>query len=206
MDKCIIITSFLNGKINDLIDISDSYIVCADGGYDRAAAENISPDAVIGDFDSVRSPLPDDTEIIQVPSHKDITDTSLCIDHAVEKGYRSIMILGGIGGRADHTVANIQNIVAAAEKDISVIMIDEQNMIMALIDDEIYLPSRPGYKLSLLAHSARCEGVTVTGVEYPLHDHTLTSDYPLGVSNEFIDNDAYIKVDKGQLLIIMSRD
>ncbi|MGI6722716.1 MAG: thiamine diphosphokinase [Anaerovoracaceae bacterium] len=206
MDKCIIITSFINGKIKDLVDIEDSYIVCADGGYDIARRENITPDVLIGDFDSLPGPVPADIKVKQYPSHKDLTDTAICIQHAAEMGFRNILIVGGIGGRADHTIANIQNIVAAAEKNISVILLDEQNIAMAIIDDEIYLPARPGYKLSLFSHSEECRGVTVTGVEYPLEEATLTSDYPLGVSNEFLDDEVYIRVKKGQLLIMLSRD
>lgn len=206
MKKCIIITSLLSGKINDLIDITYSYIVCADGGYDIALKEKIIPDVLIGDFDSIKNPLPQNIKTVKVPVHKDVTDTALCIDYAVEQGYTNICILGGLGGRIDHTIANMQNLIAAAEKNISVMMLDDQNTVMAIIDDEIYMPARPGYKLSLLSHSDTCEGVTVTGVEYSLENHTLTSSYPLGVSNEFLDDDVYIKVKKGKLIIIMSRD
>lgn len=204
-ERCIIITSHIQGSIKDIIDPKDAYIICADGGYDLAAREGITPDIAIGDFDSAKN-IPDNVPLLQVPSHKDVTDTSLCIDHAAEKGFHRIFLIGGLGGRADHSIANIQNMVAAAKNNLSIIVMDEKNMVMAIVDDEIVLPSMEGWKLSLLSFSDECLGVTASGVAYPLENARLTSDYPLGTSNEIIKKEAFIKVKKGVLLLMYSRD
>lgn len=219
MKKCIIITSFINGTIRDLIDSGEAFIICADGGYARARAEQIEPDVIIGDFDSleqhpeavsaISAVNSQDTEspvVFRKPTKKDLTDTALCIEYAVEQGFRHILVVGGLGGRADHSIANIQNLVAAAENGVSIIMLDQQNLVMVLIDDETILPAREGWKLSLFSYSPQCTGVTVTGTAYPLQDAVLTSDFPLGVSNEITGKAAGIKVRSGQLLIMMSRD
>lgn len=205
-EKCIIITSHIHGNLKDLIDFDDAYILCADGGWELARDAGIKPDLIVGDLDSSKETPPHDIPLEKLPTHKDLTDTARCIHCAVEKGYRRIFLLGGLGGRADHSLANLQNMVAAAKKQISIIMMDAQNIVMALVDDEILLPAMPGYKLSLFSHSDRCEGVTARGVEYPLDNAVLTSDYPLGVSNEFVEEEAYLKVAHGTLLIMLSKD
>lgn len=206
MEKCIIITSYIEGKIRELVDISEEdYIICADGGYDLAAAENITPDIVMGDFDSSNIPIPQGTNVVTVPAKKDITDTALCLDHAAEKGYRQVLIIGGIGGRLDHTIANIQNIFAYTQKGLSVMMVDQGNIVTALTNGATVIPPRDGYKLSLFSHSDACTGVTVSGAQYPLDNHTLTSHFPLGVSNEFAGEDVFVEVKDGELLIVLSR-
>lgn len=207
MEKCIIITSYIEGKIKELVDISEEdYIICADGGYDLAVAENITPSIVIGDFDSFNITVPQGINIVTVPAKKDVTDTALCLDHAAEKGYRHVLIVGGIGGRLDHTIANIQNIFAYTKKGMSVIMADQGNIVMALINGGTLIPPRNGYKFSLFSHSDACRGVTVSGAQYSLQNHTLTSQFPLGVSNEFGEDDVIVEVEDGELLIVLSRD
>lgn len=206
MEKCIIITSHIKGKIRDLVDISEKdYVICADGGYDFAVAENIAPNLVIGDSDSVKARIPKHIETICVPTKKNETDTALCIDHAAQEGYRQILIVGGMGRRLDHTIANIQNIFAYSAHGLSIIMIDRRNIVMTLINNSISIPRRPDYKFSIFSFSDICKGVTITGAEYPLTNHTLTSHYPLGISNEFAEEDVFVEVKEGQLLIIMSK-
>ena len=210
-ERCIIITNYLQGNIRDLIDIQeDDVILCADGGYVNATAEGIKPSRVIGDFDSRssfnREDVPDDIPVEPWSSHKDYTDTALCLDWAIEHGYRNILVIGGFGGREDHTIANLQNLFLFAKQGASVMMVDRQNLAFPLIDGEVTLEGRDGWYLSVFAHSEKAEGVTLRGVEYPLEDHTLTNDFPLGVCNEPTGDEVYIKVEKGELLIMMTRD
>ena len=49
--------------------------------------------------------------------------------------------------------------------------------------------------------SGRAEHVTLTGLQYPLVDGTLESDFPLGVSNHFVAPEASVTVGKGLLLV-----
>ena len=209
--RCIIITNYIKGTIRDLIDLKeDDMILCADGGYVNAAAEGIRPDMVIGDFDSRkefrREDVPEDIPVDPWPSHKDYTDTALCLDWAVEHGYRNILVVGGFGGREDHTIANLQNLFLFARRGAAVMMIDRQNIAFPLIDDEVVLEGREGWYLSVFAHSDKAEGVTLRGVEYPLEDFTMTNEFPLGVCNEAAEDEVYIKVEKGALLIMMTKD
>lgn len=66
------------------------------------------------------------------------------------------------------------------------------------------LPPRPGGTLvSVFCHGDRAEGVTLTGLAYPLSDAVLTGDFPLGVSNRRLDGlPATVSVRRGALLIL----
>ncbi len=211
MQRCIIITSYLNGKIRDLIDLmEDDFILCADGGYKVARDEDIIPSLVIGDFDSNqrvrREDIPDDIPVETHPVMKDLTDTGLCLEYAIEKGYRNIMILGGFGGREDHTVANLQNMFNYAKDGALIMMIDRQNVAFPLIDSDILIPERKGWTISVFSHTEKSYGVTIRGALYPLEDHVLDNDFPLGVGNSAVEDEVYIKVERGALLVMMSHD
>jgi len=210
-ERCIIITNFLHGKIRDLIDIYETdYIICADAGYRLAVAEGIQPSVVVGDFDSSsefrQKDIPEDIPTVVWPHHKDYTDTGLCLDYAMDKGFRSILIIGGFGGREDHTIANIQNMFYFAREGAQVMMIDEQNIAFPLIEDEVTMPDRPGWYLSVFAHTDTAKGVTIRGAEYELEDGELDNFFPLGVCNWCIGNELTIGVREGALLVMLSRD
>lgn len=68
------------------------------------------------------------------------------------------------------------------------------------------LPPRPGGTLvSVFCHGDRAEGVTLTGLAYPLSGAVLTGDFPLGVSNRRLDGQpATVAVRRGTLLIFQS--
>ncbi|NLD19419.1 MAG: thiamine diphosphokinase [Clostridiales bacterium] len=207
MKRGIVITSFVEGKIRQLVGIDeDDYIICADGGLALALAEGIKPDVVIGDFDSLDIQVPNGVSVQRLPVHKDVTDTAAALQYAEERGLDYIVIAGGIGGRLDHTIANIQNIFAALDRGVTVVMVDKGNTVMALRDSSAKIKKLGSCKLSLFSFSQKCLGVTVSGVEYPLKEHTLTADYPLGVSNEFVKDEAFVRVRQGRLLVILSQE
>lgn len=207
MKRCIIITSYIEGNLADIVEICENdYVICADGGYDHAKKFNIIPDLLVGDFDSLKSPIDPEIEIITFPSEKDDTDTGLCISTALQKGFRQLVIIGGMGGRFDHAMANIQIMLKAAEQSASVVMTDKHNFATILINSQLKIPKKNGHHLSIFSLSEESQGVTVTGVKYPLHNHTLTYNFPLGVSNEFLQPEACVSVKKGKLLIVLSTE
>ena len=213
-ENCYIILSHIEGKLAEIaMPEDDAFVICADGGYAKAAEAGIKPDLVIGDLDSSEGvEIPADIPLIKLQVEKDVTDTDSCLNYAVENGFSSIFIIGGLGGRCDHSIANIQNIVRYSQcKDDHdctprIIMADKYNYLFALTNDHVQLPALDGHKLSLLSFTDKCEGVSVSGVHYPLEDHTLTNTFPLGVSNEFEADVIDIGVKKGTLLVIMSKD
>lgn len=207
MYKCYIITAYIIGNLSSLLDNKKGdYIICADGGYALAAKEKIVPNLVIGDFDSYKGTLPAEIKTIILPKEKDETDTLACVKYAITLGFKEIVILGGTGGRLDHTIANIQCLYYGAKNGISIVLRDEKNIVSVHLPSSFRVEKYQDYKLSLFAFSQICEGVTIRGLKYPLSDYTLDESFPLGVSNEFIDDFADISFKKGVLLLILSRD
>lgn len=213
-ENCYIILSHIEGRLEEIaVPEEGSFVICADGGYEKAVSAGIKPDIIIGDLDSYSGDeLPEDIPLKKLPVEKDVTDTDSCLEYAIDQGFVSIFIIGGLGGRCDHSIANIQNIVRYSQFSEKlgcapkIIMADKYNYLLALTDDSVQLPRLDGYKVSLLSFTEKCEGVTVTGVHYPLEDYTLTNTFPLGVSNEFEDDVMTLEVRKGTLLVIMSKD
>lgn len=207
MKHCSII-SFIENNANELLKHinKNSYIICADCGYLYARESGITPDLIIGDFDSYTGSLPDNIPIIRLPVEKDNTDTDICISHAIENGFTDITIYGGLGGRLDHTIANLQLIADAAERGINISLIGDNFEIFAVSDSSISLSKRENCYLSVFSLSDISEGVSETGTKYSIDNATLTRTFPLGVSNEFADDTAVITVKKGTLLIIICHE
>lgn len=205
MERCIIITAFSKNKIKNSVNIKeDDFIICADGGYDLAVGENILPDLVIGDMDSGKN-VDYLCKSIYVQPEKDDTDTMLCLKHGINVGYKHFVIVGGIGGRLDHTYANLQTLVYAADKGVYAELCDGENRAFILCEKSACIQKCENTKLSVFAFSDVCEGVNIEGAKYTLKDAALSSSYPLGVSNEFESDFAKISVKKGKLLIILSK-
>jgi len=107
MSKCYLVVSYLEGCLKELLDHQQGdTIICADGGYERLKEIGLSPDLIIGDMDSLSCPLPEHIPFYPLPVEKDDTDTLAALKKAIELGFRDIILVGGLGGRRDHTLAN----------------------------------------------------------------------------------------------------
>lgn len=181
------------------------YLICADGGLVHAQRLGLEPDLVVGDFDSYSGERSYRCETVQVPSEKDESDTLLAVRLAADRGYRRVLLLGGTGGRMDHTVSNLQTLVYGLELGLEVSLADEDNLAFVLRNECRQVEARPGWMLSVFCYGDRAEGVNLSGVKYPVKDGTLTNAFPLGLSNEFRSESASIGVERGTLLVILSR-
>lgn len=177
------------------------FIVCADSGYDHAKGLGITPDLVIGDMDSIVSGVESGPEIITAPVQKDETDSMLCVDTLAARGFDEILFFGAMGGRPDHSFANITLLLYAAKKGIKLEII-YKNSHMFIINDKTVLHGNIGDTFSLFAIGGNAEGITAEGFLYPLNNETLYADNPRGVSNEFLAGDAFVSVKNGYLLAI----
>lgn len=182
------------------------FVICADGGWRHTEALGITPDLIVGDFDSAPRPDLPGVEIIGHRPQKDDTDMMLALQEAINRGYREILLFGGTGGRLDHTYANFQTLLYAAEHGAHARLIDESNEVLLLKNGTITLPKRENTKLSVFSFSERAEGVSEKGVQYPLDGATLANGNPMGVSNEWTAQKAEIGVKNGVLLIILSKN
>ena len=220
--RCVIITAHMEGRILENVKPEKGDVfICADGGYLYAEDEGIRPSAIIGDFDSIGKapefldcscsagqPLP---EIVRLPAEKDDTDTLACVKWGMAKGYRDFIIAGGLGGRFDHSYANVQTLSYLIDHGCPTWIIDGGNSLTMIAGSEaageasIPLTPSPGRKFSIFSYDERCEGVSVSGAKYGLDNAVLTQSFPIGVSNEFITGEAArVSVKKGKLLIMTS--
>ncbi|MDL2258252.1 thiamine diphosphokinase [Eubacteriales bacterium OttesenSCG-928-K08] len=181
------------------------YLLCADGGYAHCVRHGITPHAVIGDCDSTLGFDPPAQLLHIAPREKDDTDTMLCAKHALELNYKSFLIIGGIGGRFDHTLANIQTIAFLHKNGARAELIDAFDRTFFMENETRTLNAQRGCMLSLFAYSNECAGVSISGVKYPLKNARLTQFFPLGVSNQFVEEKAEISVEEGLLLVVLSK-
>ena len=203
--KALILTSHIEyaGSI-DLSWLENDFLVCADGGARYAEELGLTPDLYIGDYDSGK--VPASANVILLPAEKDQTDTEAALELAWDRGCRDITILGGLGGRFDHTMGNIALMKKYCDKVSSICILDGTNLVMMKTPGN-YTLSRDRWKyLSVMAYGDPCEGVCLTGVKYPIHEMTLTSDCTLTVSNEITSDAAHLSFRKGHLLVIRSSD
>lgn len=190
-----------SGSINnyDIVrnKISDSdFIICADGGYNHARALGIAADLLIGDFDSI-SEIPEDILKIKYPVEKDMTDAALALEAARDKGSDEILLFGFTGDRQDHTITNILMLLNYPEA----VIFDDNNEIR-ILSDKLTVDGRKGQTLSIIPIRGNLEGVTTTGLLYPLNNETLYLGKSRGVSNIMTENSCTIECKGGRGLII----
>ncbi len=183
----------------------DSFIIAADAGYDRLFSFGLTPDLLIGDFDSI-SDIPVGIEKLTFPSKKDFTDTHLAIDEALKRGFKKITVIGAFGGqRLDHTISNIQSAVFFSQTNADITFTDGINFVKAIRNGKISFDSGYSGYISVFCFSGKAEGVSINGLKYELTKAVLTDYEPLGVSNEFTGKTAEISVENGTLIIIYQK-
>ena len=182
-------------------------VIAADAGILHLERLGVKPDLVLGDFDSLgRVPELPDVEVS--PVRKDDTDSMLAARRALDIGGERLMFFGCLGGkRLDHTLANIQALAWCAGRGAEAYLVGEGCCLAALPGgrslsfDERY---RGDFSVFCLGEDA--EGVTERGLSYSLEDSALTARFPLGVSNSFTGEAAYVSVRRGTLIIYWQDD
>lgn len=191
----------------DITLTENDLVIAADGGYDHLLQIGLRADVVIGDFDSVTSSeIWEDTicEKLTYPPEKDDTDMMLAIKLGLSKNFEQFSIYGGLGGRLDHTVANIQSLSFLAEHSAQGILHHPDYELTVIKNSSFTIAKdKTGY-ISVFSLSNTSENVTIKGLEYELAGATLTNSFPLGVSNAAIGKKGIISVERGTLLITWS--
>lgn len=208
---------FLNGEIKDYNAIKDiilknnyDYIICADGGANHTYNMGIIPNYIIGDLDSIDKNIVDyyknsSVDFEKFPTKKNETDSELCIYLAKKLNANKIHLIGALGGRIDHTIANINLLYYIKSKGIDPVIISEKEEIYIAINEELVINGEVGNIVSIIPINGDAQGVTLKNLEYPLEDHCMEFSLPLGISNVMTDNKCIIKVDDGSLLIIKNK-
>ena len=204
--------------------ISADQVIAADRGLLFCERHGFIPRYIVGDFDSAGGEDPGitgrlaeyekrpDVTVCRYPSHKDQTDTQIAAALAAELGWRSFFVLGGTGTRLDHVLGNLQVMEQMARRGIEMVLVDPHNRIRMLAGESrlrILREKAPGGGrgvFSLVPWGGPAEGVTLTGMEYPLQNALLRTDDALGISNEIREEEATVSVRKGSLLVIEASD
>ncbi|MDB5078474.1 MAG: Thiamine pyrophosphokinae [Chloroflexi bacterium] len=186
-------------------------LICADGGGDVALAWELLPDLLVGDMDSI-SPVSLETfknspgvEVRIAPVEKDETDLELALLTAIERGSRDITILGGLGGRLDHTLGNIYLLAAAqlAQAGAKARMLGELEEVLVLRGGEtLELKGQPNELVSLIPLTPVAQGIRTGGLYYPLKGEPLYIGPTRGISNQFTGTEATVSLEEGLLLVI----
>ncbi len=201
MGVCYIVGASNKDQIPDFHRKNGDLVIAADGGYDLLRNKGIDADILLGDFDSLNE-VPEHKCIMKFPVEKDETDSFIAYKIAYEKGYKTFIILGGIGGRFDHTLANIQMLANMSVNGARGFLIGDNTIITAITNSEIQLNVSKGGTFGVFAHGGNTKGVFLEGAKYSLENGELTSDFPLGVSNEFISDKVKIRVEEGTLVLV----
>ena len=188
-----------------------SFIIAADKGYKYAFQLGISPDLIIGDFDTATSPalIEKQSKLIILPTEKDMTDTEAALDIAATKQPSSITILGGLGGRFDHTMGNISLL---SKYDLPIKIKDEKNSVTMLRPGRYFVAKDEYQYISLVPFTPSVSGLSISGVKYTLENADLTHDNTLGISNEITGTSSMasptceVSFKTGKLLVCQSND
>lgn len=215
MDKILVITG---GTISQefikkhLYENVYELIIAVDRGLAIAKDLNLNVDHIVGDFDSINKEILNEYKELPTVIHsyspiKDETDTSIAMELALSYNPKSIMILGGLGSRFDHSLANIYLLSLALKKEVEACIIDENNKIY-LKDNNFSIQKSEQYGdfVSLLPFCGEVEGLTLKGFKYSLDKAVLEKGCILGISNEIIDSKGVVEITKGALIIIESKD
>ncbi|MEG1190681.1 MAG: thiamine diphosphokinase [Oscillospiraceae bacterium] len=180
-------------------------IIAADGGLSYLEKAGISPDLILGDFDSLGR-IPEGENVLPLNPEKDDTDMLVAVKMALEMGAEVLVIYGGLGGRFDHSLANLQVLAFIANHGARGYLVGCGSVCTAFKNGGIAFDEAMSGTVSVFSVGEIAQGVDLVGLKYPLHGYTLTNDTPLGVSNEFLGAPASVSVGDGMLWVMWSGD
>lgn len=181
-------------------------LIGADGGTRHILALGLLPHAVIGDFDSLspdllRSLAEQGVSLYRYPADKDETDLELALRYALEYQPRAIRIIAALGARLDQTLGNLALLSAPWLEGIDLRLEDGAEEVL-LVRKEAMLQGRVGEVVSLIPWGGPAEGVVTKGLRWALHGEILYPYRTRGISNELIQPQAHICLDRGALLVV----
>lgn len=209
---------FANGLLDPTTNVHallqpGDVILAADGGSHYCRVLGITPQAVVGDLDSLDETLRAEfvaagVKFHHYPAHKDYTDLELALQHALAQGADDIIILGALGARWDQTMANLLLPAADEMRDAHIRLLDGNQEIMllrggSLNNGTLSIGGQPGDTLSLIPLGGDAVGITTEGLEYPLFDGTLYFGATRGISNVMLGEHATVHLQSGLLLCVL---
>lgn len=209
MKKALIVGACPLKDISFLKEKKADILVACDGGYKVFFSSGMEPDLFIGDFDTLDEKMVKyPKEKIILPARKDDTDTFFAVKYLLEKGYDTFEFYGCLGGKIEHTIANIQILFYLVKKGAKGYLFSENNQIVVHMIHDSYIRLKPlkcGF-LSVFSYNGESKGVDIENLLYTVKDISLNDDVPLGISNQFIAKEGRISVKEGTLLLVLPKD
>jgi len=204
----------IDGDFAERLIMSSGFevIIAADRGMDFLYEHKITPDIIVGDFDSVKNEAlsyfkeKGMSDIHVLNPEKDDTDSECALQIALDHGADHIIIIGATGTRIDHVLGNISLLGKAMSEGKMAELLDTHNRIR-MIDNELEIEKNKQYgKYVSIIPVCKNNKITLEGFKYPLKDYTFEGFNTLGISNEIVDDIAKITVNEGQYIVIESKD
>lgn len=210
--KCIVIGAG-DLTIGEISVGEEDLVIAVDGGLGYCGVLGLEPDLLIGDFDSVTEEealavrelerqIPE--RILRLPVEKNDTDMLAALKEGLKRGYEDFRIYAGCGGRFDHTLANIQCLLYLKNRGAVGYLVDGGGMMLVVKDEAVHFKKGLEGYLSLFSLVSESRGVTITGMKYELENAVITNDFPIGISNEFVNEESTISVEAGCLVCMIS--
>ncbi len=201
MTRCVIVAG---AKIKNYQKVksflnSDDYFVFCDSGLFHKEELGVTPDFIVGDFDSFEKPQTKEN-ILVLPTEKDDTDTFAAVKLMLEKGFKDFLLIGVIGDRLDHSLGNISILLYLKENGAKGVIIDDFSE-MCLVEETVLIKHNSCSYFSLVSLSDSLFGVNIKGAKYPLENATINSSFQYAISNETVE-DTEISVKQGNALLI----
>lgn len=203
MKRCVIIGGADIGRYDRIRTYlrEDDFFICCDSGLKHQKGLRITPNLIVGDFDSYENPHLD-IETIVLPCEKDDTDTAFAVKEALKRGFQDFLLVGMIGGRLDHTLGNVSLMLMLDTQGKNVKVLDDCSEMEIVSDKPVHIEDRYPY-FSLLNISGLAQGITIRNAKFPLTDAEITSEYQYGISNEVLPGmTADVSVKNGRLLLL----
>lgn len=187
-------------------------VIGADYGAAALIDAGIIPHAAIGDFDTTGKEKLQEwrnigMRIIPLPAKKDVTDTHAAIAEALSYDPEEVYLFGAFGGRMDHTLANLGLLELLSIHGITGILQDETNLVRLLQGPGKVDLVNMGYTyVSIVPISKHINGVSTTGLAYPLTGECLMRGETRGISNQITGEIAAVSIEDGECYIIQSKD
>jgi thiamine pyrophosphokinase len=184
---------------------SSDMLIAADAGLRYIEKSGRSADLMIGDFDTLRY-KPEHGNVVELSAEKDDTDMLAAVREGVKAGYEVFHIYCGMGGRVEHTIANVQLLAKLSQSGKQGFLFGKNCVMTIIANKTLTFPKQATGFISVFSYSEKSEGVYLKGLKYELHNATLTSAFPIGVSNEFTGSESKIVVKSGTLLIVYPKE
>lgn len=199
MDSCLIFCAGEFDKLAAPVAPGDM-VLAADGGLAHLEKLGLMPGGILGDFDSLGY-IPEGAQVF--PVEKDDTDSMLAARKALELGYGRVVFYGALDGpRLDHTMANFQTLCFLAQRGARAYLVGRRYLVTAVHNGQVTFPEKAKGILSVFCLGEEARGVTLRGLQYPMEGGSLSSSFPLGVSNHFLGCQALVRVERGTLLLM----